>query len=91
MEREQGWRIASLGIPRGALISCGLSIPSMCAPGLASSPPSLYGSRGRNYSRSAERLAPLRVAGYQRMIARAGELAGFPFLISSHVLRHSCG
>src|SRR5215472_736637 len=31
------------------------------------------------------------VAGYQRMVARAGEAAGFPFQISSHVLRHSCG
>jgi integrase len=25
------------------------------------------------------------------MVARAGEVAGFPFQISSHVLRHSCG
>jgi len=39
----------------------------------------------------SERLAPLSVAGYQRMVARAGEAAKFPFLISSHVLRHSCG
>jgi integrase len=39
----------------------------------------------------SERLAPLSVAGYQRMVARAGVAAGFPFLISSHVLRHSCG
>ena len=31
------------------------------------------------------------VSGYQRMVARAGEAAKFPFLISSHVLRHSCG
>src|SRR5262249_5814017 len=38
-----------------------------------------------------ERLAPLSVAGYQRMVARAGEAAGFLFQISSHVLRHSCG
>jgi integrase len=37
----------------------------------------------------SERLAPLSVAGYQRMVARAGEAAKFPFLISSHVLRHS--
>ena len=27
----------------------------------------------------SERLAPLGVAGYQRMVARAGEAAGFPF------------
>jgi type 1 fimbriae regulatory protein FimB/type 1 fimbriae regulatory protein FimE len=39
----------------------------------------------------SERLAPLSAAGYQRMIARAGEAAGFPFLIHSHMLRHSCG
>jgi type 1 fimbriae regulatory protein FimE len=39
----------------------------------------------------SERLAPLSVAGYQRMVARAGVAARFPFLISSHVLRHSCG
>jgi type 1 fimbriae regulatory protein FimB/type 1 fimbriae regulatory protein FimE len=39
----------------------------------------------------SERLAPLSVAGYQRMVARVGEAARLPFLISSHVLRHSCG
>ena len=43
------------------------------------------------YVFTSERLAPLSVAGYQRMVARAGEAAGFPFQISSHVLRHSCG
>jgi Phage integrase family len=39
----------------------------------------------------SERLAPLSVAGYQRMVARAGEAAGFRFLVHSHMLRHSCG
>jgi len=39
----------------------------------------------------SERLVPLSVAGYQRMVARAGEAAGFPFLVHSHMLRHSCG
>jgi type 1 fimbriae regulatory protein FimE len=39
----------------------------------------------------SERLAPLSVAGYQRMVARAGEAACFPFLVHSHMLRHSCG
>jgi type 1 fimbriae regulatory protein FimB/type 1 fimbriae regulatory protein FimE len=39
----------------------------------------------------SERDAPLSVAGYQRMVARAGEAAGFGFLIHSHMLRHSCG
>jgi len=37
----------------------------------------------------SERGAPLSVAGYQRMVVRAGER--FPFLIHSHMLRHSCG
>jgi len=39
----------------------------------------------------SERGAPLSVAGYQRMVARAGEAAGFGFLIHSHMLRHGCG
>jgi type 1 fimbriae regulatory protein FimB/type 1 fimbriae regulatory protein FimE len=39
----------------------------------------------------SERGAPLSVAGYQRMIARAGKAARFPFLVHSHMLRHSTG
>ena len=39
----------------------------------------------------SERGAPLSVAGYQRMIARAGKAAKFRFLIHSHMLRHSTG
>jgi integrase len=39
----------------------------------------------------SERGAPLSVAGYQRMVARAGVAADFPFLVHSHMLRHSCG
>jgi integrase len=39
----------------------------------------------------SERGSPLSVAGYQRMIARAGEAARFGFLVHSHMLRHSCG
>src|SRR5215208_7379680 len=39
----------------------------------------------------SERLAPLSPAGYQRMVARAGKAAGFPFLVHSHMLRHSTG
>jgi site-specific recombinase XerD len=31
------------------------------------------------------------VAGYQRMVVRAGATAGFPFLTHSHMLRHPCG
>ena len=39
----------------------------------------------------SERDAPLSVAGCQRMVACAGEAVGLPFLIHSHMLRHSCG
>jgi integrase len=39
----------------------------------------------------SERGAPLTVAGYQRMVARAGKAARFQFLIHSHMLRHSTG
>jgi integrase len=39
----------------------------------------------------SERRAPLSVAGYQRMVARAGVAAKFTFLVHSHMLRHSCG
>jgi integrase len=39
----------------------------------------------------SERGAPLSVGGYQRMVARAGAAAKFPFLVHSHMLRHSCG
>jgi type 1 fimbriae regulatory protein FimB/type 1 fimbriae regulatory protein FimE len=39
----------------------------------------------------SERGSPLSVAGYQRMVARAGEAARFAFLIHSHMLRHGCG
>ena len=39
----------------------------------------------------SERHAPLSVAGYQRMIARAGVAAKFTFLVHSHMLRHACG
>jgi integrase len=39
----------------------------------------------------SERGAPLSVAGYQRMVTRAGEAARFDFLVHSHMLRHGCG
>jgi hypothetical protein len=39
----------------------------------------------------SERGAPLSVAGCQRMVARAGVAAKFPFLIHSHMLRHRTG
>jgi type 1 fimbriae regulatory protein FimB/type 1 fimbriae regulatory protein FimE len=34
---------------------------------------------------------PLAIAGYQRMVAKAGVSAKFPFMMSSDLLRHSCG
>jgi integrase len=43
------------------------------------------------YVFTSERGAPLSVAGYQRMVARTGVAAEFPFLIHSHMLRHSTG
>jgi integrase len=39
------------------------------------------------YLFESERGAPLSVAGYQRMVARAGKAAGFPFLVHSHMLK----
>src|SRR6516164_6319697 len=39
----------------------------------------------------SESRAPLSVAGYQRMVARAGVTAKFTFLVHSHMLRHACG
>jgi hypothetical protein len=39
----------------------------------------------------SERGAPLGVAGYQRMVARAGNATKFPFLVHSHMLRHNTG
>jgi type 1 fimbriae regulatory protein FimB/type 1 fimbriae regulatory protein FimE len=49
------------------------------------------GKRASPYVFISERGSPLSVAGYQRMVARAGEAARFAFLIHSHMLRHSCG
>jgi integrase len=41
--------------------------------------------------RHAKGGTPLSVAGYPRMVARAGETAQFGFLVHSHMLRHGCG
>jgi site-specific recombinase XerD len=38
-----------------------------------------------------ERLAPITVAGFRKMIARTGESAEFPFPVHPHMLRHACG
>jgi integrase len=39
----------------------------------------------------SERGAPFSVAGFQKLIARAGITAGFEFQLHPHMLRHSCG
>jgi integrase len=39
----------------------------------------------------SERGAPFSVAGFQKLIARAGERAGFEFPVHPHMLRHACG
>ena len=49
------------------------------------------GTMSSPYIFVSERGSPLSVAGYQRMVARAGEAARFSFLVHSHMLRHGCG
>ena len=39
----------------------------------------------------SERGAPFTVAGFQKLVARAGETAGFAFKVHPHMLRHACG
>jgi len=39
----------------------------------------------------SERSSPFTVAGFQKLIARAGEKAGFDFPLHPHMLRHACG
>ena len=39
----------------------------------------------------SERGSPFSVAGFQKMVARAGVAAGFRFQLHPHMLRHSCG
>ncbi len=39
----------------------------------------------------SERKAPLSTRSIRHIIARAGELAGLPFLVHPHQLRHACG
>ena len=39
----------------------------------------------------SERGAPFSVAGFQKLIARAGEKAGLEFKVHPHMLRHACG
>ena len=39
----------------------------------------------------SERGAPFTVAGFQKLVARAAETAGFTFKVHPHMLRHACG
>jgi integrase len=39
----------------------------------------------------SERGAPFAVSGLQKLVARAGEAAGFDFTVHPHMLRHACG
>jgi len=39
----------------------------------------------------SERGSPFTVAGFQKLIARAGDAAGFEFKAHPHMLRHACG
>ena len=39
----------------------------------------------------SERGSPFSVAGFQKLVARAGVAAGFKFQLHPHMLRHSCG
>ena len=39
----------------------------------------------------SERGSPFSVAGFQKLVARAGIAAGFEFQLHPHMLRHSCG
>ena len=40
---------------------------------------------------TSERGAPFTTAGFRKMIARLGVVAGFGFLVHPHMLRHACG
>jgi type 1 fimbriae regulatory protein FimB/type 1 fimbriae regulatory protein FimE len=47
--------------------------------------------RDTQYVFVSERLAPLSTRSVRQIISRAGLLAGLPFPIHSHQLRHACG
>src|SRR3712207_1596513 len=46
---------------------------------------------GSPYVFTSERAGPLSVAGFQKLVRRVGERAGFPFPVHPHMLRHGCG
>ena len=43
------------------------------------------------YVFTSERAGPISVAGFQKLVRRVGEQAGFPFPVHPHMLRHGCG
>ncbi len=43
------------------------------------------------YVFTSERVGPLTVAGFQKLVRRVGEQAEFPFPVHPHMLRHACG
>ena len=47
--------------------------------------------RESSYVFVSERGAPFTRAGFAKMIARAGQEAGFKFGVHPHMLRHACG
>jgi type 1 fimbriae regulatory protein FimE len=49
------------------------------------------GYLGSTHVFMSERRAPMTGAGVRKMLARAGRLAGLPFPVHPHMLRHACG
>jgi integrase len=43
------------------------------------------------YVFTSERVGPMTVAGFQRLLRRIGDQADFPFPVHPHMLRHACG
>jgi len=44
-----------------------------------------------HYVFQTERGGPLTTSGLRKIVARAGEVAGFPWPVHPHMLRHACG
>ena len=43
------------------------------------------------YVLTTERRTPMTVDGFQKLLSRIGQAAGFPFPVHPHMLRHACG
>jgi type 1 fimbriae regulatory protein FimB/type 1 fimbriae regulatory protein FimE len=46
---------------------------------------------GSRYVFMTERRAPFTTSGFAKMLGRIGEVAGLPFPVHPHMLRHACG